>query len=247
MHYDCNEQRRKTHLNYKKVMKRDKNIENIANRNLEGLQNNEFHEKLMSACDKRSEKDNIVAKKNKLKALYSAISIVVILAVLIPCGIYLRGKDCVKDDSSENKYCYDDELAVSADLDDVNAVLSGYLIKPDCITNISLVKDSKSGDELYFIVEMQDKGFTTCRIDLVVNSDYDYIEKVTDEKVESNGLDIDCRRITNFEAEYGVYTHTVYGETQIGDVKVYFNVYDTFTEGEDDGFVEFVETIFIIN
>ena len=199
----------------------------------------------MSAYDNKSGNINKVGKKFKLKAVCSAICIVVILAIIIPCGIIFSNKEGIENDPIENKYCYEDELAVSADLNEVNSVLLGYRIKPDYITNISLVKDSKSGDELYYIIEMQDEGFTTCRIDLVVNSDYEYIEKVTDEKVESNGLNIDCRRITNFEAEYGVYTHMVYGETKIQGIRVYFNVYDTFSEGVDDGFIEFVQNTLI--
>lgn len=224
---------------------KNKDIESIADKSIEHLQNNDFHEKLMSAYDKKSGNINKVGKKFKLKAVCSAICIVVILAIIIPCGIIFSNKEGIENDPIENKYCYEDELAISADLNEVNSVLLGYRIKPDYITNISLVKDSKSGDELYYIIEMQDEGFTTCRIDLVVNSDYEYIEKVTDEKVESNGLDIDCRRITNFEAEYGVYTHTVYGETMIQGTRVYFNVYDTFSESADDGFLEFVQNTFI--
>lgn len=227
-----------------KFMK-NKDIESIADKSIEHLQNNDFHEKLMSAYDTRSGNINKVGKKFKLKAVWSAICIVVILAIIIPCGIIFSNKESVENDSTENKYCYEDELAVSADLDEVNSVLYGYRIKPDYITNISLVKDSKSGDELYYIIEMQDEGFTTCRIDLVVNPDYEYIEKVTNERVEANGLNIDCRRISNFEEKYGVYTHTVYGETKIQNLRVYFNVYDTFSEGADDGFIEFVQNTFI--
>lgn len=224
---------------------KNKDIESIADKSIEHLQNNDLHEKLMSAYDNKSGNINKVGKKFKLKAVCSAICIVVILAIIIPCGIIFSNKEGIENDPIENKYCYEDELAVSADLNEVNSVLLGYRIKPDYITNISLVKDSKSGDELYYIIEMQDEGFTTCRIDLVVNSDYEYIEKVTDEKVESNGLNIDCRRITNFEAEYGVYTHMVYGETKIQGIRVYFNVYDTFSEGVDDGFIEFVQNTLI--
>lgn len=225
---------------------KNKDIESLADKSIEHLQNTDFHDQLMSAYDKKTGNENSVAKKIKLKAVYSAICIVVILAIIIPCGIIFSNKEGIENDPIENKYSYEDELAVSADLNEVNAILSGYRIKPDYITNISLVKDSKSGDELYYIIEIQDEGFTTCRIDLVVNSDYEYIENVTDERVEANnGLNINCRRITHFEEEYCVYTHTVYGETVIGDVRVYFNVYDTFSEYADDGFIEFVQNTFI--
>lgn len=225
-------------------MKRNKDIEKIADKSIENLLSDDFHAKLMNEYDKKSGKSGDALKKVRLKVLFSSLCIVVILAVIIPCGIWLWNTHGSDDTVSEKYYSCDDELSVDAGLDDVNAVLDGYSIKPDYVTAITFVKDSVSGDGLYYIVEMQN-GFTTCRIDLVVNPYYGYIEKVTDETVRAGDLEIDCRRITNYEEEYAIYTHTVYGETVIGNTRVYFNVYDTFTDGEDDGFEEFVQDIFM--
>lgn len=223
-------------------MKRDKNLQNIADDSMERLRDGELHDRLMAEYDACDARKYNAAKKKKLAALCSAISIVAILAILIPCTVWLFNG---KDKKNDVYYGYNDEIGAVASLDDVNAALTGFSIAPDYVTYVSLTKDSKSGDDLYYVVEMQGDGFATCRIDLVVNPRYDYVELTTEESFEALGLQIDCRRVSVFEEEYGVYTHTVYAETVIGDVRVYFNVYDTFSEDEDDGFEVFLQSVLI--
>lgn len=225
-------------------MKRDKNLEKIADKSIENMLSDDFHAKLMNEYDNKPVKSGDALKKVRLIAMFSSLCIVVILAVIIPCCIWLWNAQGDDDTVPEKYYSCDDELSVDAVLDDVNAALAGYRIKPDYVTSITFVKDSVSGDGLYYIVEMQD-GFTTCRIDFVINPNYRYIEETTVETVSAGDLEIDCRKKTNYEEEYAIYTHTVYGETVIGNTRVYFKVYDTFTEGIDDGFEEFVQNIFI--
>lgn len=225
-------------------MKRDKDLQNIADESLKRLQNKDFHDRLMEERDVSEVRKNNVGKRIRLTAICSVVALIVILAVAIPCAIWLWNGS--EDDGDTDKYCNNiDDNSVNPDLNKVNAILSGYNIKSDYDTDVSLTKDDESGDDLYYTVEMRDEEIMFCRIDIVVDPDYEYFEIPTDESIEAAGLKMDCYRESVYDDEHGYYTHTVYAETVIGDVRIYFNVYAVISEDEDDGFAAFLESVLI--
>lgn len=225
-------------------MKRDKDLQNIADESIERLQNKDFHDRLMEERDAFKARKNNVDKRIKLTAICSVVALIVILVVAIPCAIWLWNGS--GDDGDTDKYYNNsDDNSENPDLDKINAILSGYDIKSDCDIEVSLTKDNESGEDLYYTVEMGDREILFCRIDIVVDPDYEYFEIPTDESIEAAGLKMDCYRESVYDDEHGYYTHTVYAETVIGDVRIYFNVYAVITEDEDDGFAAFLESVLI--
>lgn len=228
-------------------MKQNKKLKKLADESMKDLLNDDFKKTLMA---QQQENKNEIKKESKYassllkwKICLSVAASLLIIVVVISCLIVFIPKE--KNEKAIPHYAYDDEIAYPSDLNSLNSILQGYKIKDEFINKISIVKDSKSGDELYYILIWEDDFFKSCRIDFVVNEYYEYFAESTNEIVTINGLEIKSSSKSTYYSEEGIYINERFASTIIGNVKVYFNIYESWTLSQDDEFDEFIQNIFI--
>lgn len=226
-------------------MKYDKKLKDIADDSIKNLSNSESKEKILAQQqinidhDKESRIRYSLLRKQKIFLTIAASF--VLLVIVISCAIFIPSSQ--KEDIPF--YAQDNEMAYPSDLNAINKILRGYKIKDEYINKISLVKDLKSGDELYYILIWENDAFKSCRIDFVVNKYYEYVKVLTDEKTVINGLTIESYLKSKYYETEGIYVNERFASTSIGDVRIYFNCYESWTLTQDDEFEDFINEIFI--
>ncbi len=233
-------------------MKKNKDLQKIADESLNEFRNENFKEELFAKrAELYREKSSVQrSAKNKNAALRWAFSAVgtlaIILAVIVPCVLFLSPSPGDTNTPAPPHYGWDDELNTASAIDDVNSVLSGYLLDDEYVQAVSLVVDGKTGDELYYDISWENfEELKGCRIIVIINPYYEPFEKSTNSEMTVAELNIKYSMETEYDAEYGVYAFEGWGETEIGGLRVLFRSYSYLSETNDNGFEDFIESVFL--
>lgn len=225
------------------------NIRKLAEKSLNTLLNDDFKQRFESNYYPSVSNQTNHSKSRWLK-FTSALIVFLIIAIVVPCAIlipnFLSPLEPEPDipTSEPPHYAYGNEITQNAKIDDLNYILSDYNLISDNIIDVSIVVDSVSGDELYYVVSWMNQTGAECLIYFVINKYYDssMLDRYTENECEINGLKISMIKTTEEYYEQGVcvYFHKVYAKTTIGEIKVYFNEYNELSFNANTGFKEFV-------
>lgn len=194
----------------------------------------------------RTEKKKLY-KTGKFKALMSAAACLLLIAVVIPCVLLIDPRSDDPTEPEPPRFGSDFGIITEvSDVDTVNADLPGYNFNPEIVTYVTFTIDKETGQKAYYSVDSE-YGFQGCKLYIVVNKyvDCDSMERDRDKEFTVKGLTVQYASTMEYHPEEGIYTHLCYGKAVIGDIRIYFQPYDGWTESEDDGFDDFLEMLFI--
>lgn len=238
-----------------KMFKKKKDVVKIIDEAKEKMVDKNFEERILREHygvteNKKVEKSNLF----KLRVAISALSCVLIIAIVLPCIFLFTAKKGPSDqdipgepDPDEPIYTWQDENTDSSTVEQVNKYLEGYELNVAYVTDVVVSFDKDTGDDFYFVIAWYDETGKQGRIYVVVNKLYDdsLWDKPTDKEISVNGLTVCVKESVDTYPEYGLYVHNVYAKTNIGNVTVYFEEYIESSFSEENTFAQFVEEIFI--
>lgn len=233
-------------------MKSNRKIQGFADKSLSGLYNETFAAELSQKRAEIEQKElkthaNAQNKTTARKWAFSAVGcLLILIAIIVPCVLVLVPGE-TGEIPAPPSYGWDDEINTAANIDEVNSVLEAYKFVEEYIQMVSLVVDGKSGDELYYDISWEDfEGMQGCRIMVIVNPYYEPLEMPTNHTMTVSDLQIKYTIETEFDEEYDVYAFEGYGETEINGIRILFRNYYHFSELNDNGFANFLESIFSV-
>lgn len=245
------------------MFKKNKDIVKILDETKDKMLDKQFEERVLRE-HYGAEEHRQVAKSRlpKLRIALAALSCVLIVAIVLPCVFYFAGKSepptspstSVPSDSEspapepdEPIYTWQDEQTTASTIEHVNQYLEGYEVNAACVTDVVAAIDKDSGDDFYFVIAWSEESGRQGRIYIVVNKLYDdsLWDAPTDKEMSVNGLSVSYKENAETYPDYGLYVHSVYAKTKIGDIPVYFEEYIEPSFSEENTFAQFVEYIFI--
>lgn len=210
-----------------------------------------------------AQRETHARRLSKKAVAVAVLSCVLIVAIVLPCVLYFTGRsepptppstsvpsdpeDPDKSEPDEPIYTWQDEETTESTTEQVNKYLEGYELNAACVTDVVAAIDKDSGDDFYFVIAWQEESGRQGRIYIVVNKLYDdsLWDAPTDKEMSVNGLSVSYAESAETYPDYGLYVHSVYAKTKIGDIPVYFEEYIEPSFSEENTFSQFVEYIFI--
>lgn len=227
-------------------MKKDKDIQRIADESLKQYSDENFRQILLlrqeSKKESGKESKRRLSLSNKKLAISSCVAaaVVLIVAVTTLCFYLVPGGG----EEEIPQYAYGEEKTFKTSIEEINSALFGVDIDPENVISTYLVKDGKSGDSLYYMVNFQE-GMTSCRVDIIVNKYYRPLSKATNGKMRIGDIDFNVYEKTEYYEQDGLYVHSLYAKTYFGGREVIIQEYTACTGSADNGFEEFFKEMFI--
>ncbi len=110
--------------------------------------------------------------------------------------------------------------------------------------NSVVAKDKKTNDILYYAIEVEDEdNFMPCNVKFIVSPHFQPIKSETDRIVKIKGLEVKMIQKTIFIQEEAVYSHDIYGEMMIDDIKIIVDRYEKLSENEESDFENFISNL----
>lgn len=227
-------------------MRKNNNVNQILEKELDKKRDDKFMQQLTDEYFPTEKKKYY--KTGKFKALMATAACLVLIAIVVPCVLLINPQQPDDPVMPEPPRFGSDFGVITevSDIEAVNADLSGYDLNPEIVTYVTLTLDEATGDKSYYSVDSE-YGFQGCRIYIVVNKyvDCESMEQERDKEFTVNGLTVQYASSMEYYPEEGIYIHLCYGKAVVGDIRIYFQPYDGWTESEDDGFDDFVQMLFI--
>ena len=211
----------------------------------------------------------VTLRRNIVYAL-SALACLVIIAIVIPCTIFLQPSTqteqpgIVAPETPEEEepphfgWTPNSIYSKESDLDEVNARLQGYRFNSDRVNGyIKLTFDKETDIPLYYTLgwdnfDKLDAGeadyMEQCEIYVVINEYFDGYpgwKEAYDTTLAINGLTVECRQKENHLPEEGIYGYICYGLIKTDDVRIYLTNYTYDSYCEKNGFETFVSELLI--
>ena len=253
-----------------KTKKRGENIvKQLAESQMQELTDKEFEERFIQ--EHYPEKQKTAVKSSRRRGfVMSALACLVIIAIVIPCTIFLQPSTQTEQPGTVAPETPEEEgpphfgwtpnstYSKESDLDEVNARLQGYRFNPDRVNGyIKLTFDKETDIPLYYTLgwdnfDKLDAGeadyMEQCEIYVIVNEyfeGYPGWKEAYDTTLSINGLTVECRQKDNHLPEEGIYGYICYGLIQTGDVRIYLTNYTYDSYCEKNGFEKFVSELLI--
>lgn len=227
-------------------MKGNKDLQDIADRSLDSLRDNEFKQRLIAEqkAINNSIKDDAVVKRSKTIRLKAALTFSVCLILALGVLMTTLLLNINKADPPRH-YALDDVYIENVQLDEVyNAVKIDFPFEK--VTRAAVAKDKKTDDILFYRVDVEDEeNFISCKIQFITNKYFTPSETDTDTLINVNGMEIKLSSKVDFLQSDGIYIFDIYAETKIDDVRIVINNYQKMAVEEDSGFEEFVREFFV--
>lgn len=244
------------------MFKKKKDVVKIIDESKDKMLDEQFQDRILREHYGTDAQRETPSRRLSKKAL-AVLSCVLIVAIVLPCVLYFTGgsepptppstslpSDPEVPDTPEPDepiYTWQDEETTESTTEQVNKYLEGYELNAACVTDVVAAVDKNSGDDFYFVIAWQEESGRQGRIYIVVNKLYDdsLWDKSTDKEMSVNGLSVSYTESAEAYPDYGLYVHSVYAKTKIGDITVYFEEYTEPSFSEENTFSQFVEYIFI--
>lgn len=218
-------------------MKINKKLQNVADDSLEAYHDDKVAERLKAEIKAQAgEKESACKRSRRIKAaIFSSVSafaaaLVIMLCVFLPAGT----------PTDESRYGTSEHTEF-ADISAMNAALSYCEINADWGNYaVTVVSDSKTGDEYYYVADIHGSG-ERMRITALIDAKYPRPFGISGDEIKRQavGKYTVTYTVRYEESETGATYADVYGELLTAKERLYFT-YHGKAEGQSTGFADCV-------
>lgn len=247
-------------------MKRNKQLLNIARRDRERIRNDSLLESLLKEQEKNKAEGRV--KKPfyvlmQFKTVCVGVACIVVSLIILLCVVFIKpnGNVNAPDNATDNKQNAEASQPPHFSTDVGPAIIrvtneelfdalvgSGITILDNFDFTVNRMYDRTSGEIFcYTIIIDDEEAIIACDIKIITNPTYEPTSQGTNTTESILGKTFDINSDSFYDEAGGIYIHAVYAETEVNGIRIIFRDYSAITASEENGFKEFVESMFLFS